>query len=151
MLHRVTSWPGIIGLLVGGVGLSSISSAWPVIWSQEGVHIGCDWTSFIVGVALLVMSYLLASGYEWARRILLAGIVLGGGAYLVFHGIRLVSPVSVSDLPPGPAHVAALSGRLWELSWFLLVLSAVVFFVLFLSHRDIVASFPGRSRPPEKV
>src|SRR4030088_2497022 len=118
MLHRVTSWPRIIGLLVGDLGLSSISSAWPIMWSQKGVHIGCDWTSLVIGVALLITSYLLASGYEWARRILLGVIVLGGAGYLVFHGIRLVSPVSVSDLPPEQVHVAGLSGHLWELSWF---------------------------------
>lgn len=105
----------------------------------------------MVGVSLLVMGYLLARGYEWARRILLAVIVSGGAGYLVFHGIRLLSPISVTDLSPEQAQVAGLSERLEELSWFLLVLSAVVFFVLFLCHRDVIASFRVRSRLSEKV
>jgi asparagine N-glycosylation enzyme membrane subunit Stt3 len=151
MLQHITSWPKIIGLFVGGVGFSSMCSAWPVIWSREGIHIGCDWTSLVVGVALLVMSYLLALGYEWARRILLAVIVLGGSVYLVFHGIRLVGPVSISDLPPDQAQVVRLAGRIEELGWFLLVLTAVAFFLLFLSHRDVVAGFRARSRPRPKV
>ena len=151
MLHRVTSWPRIIALLIGGVGLGSISSAWPVIWSQEGVHIGCDWTSLLIGAALLVMSYLLASGYEWARRILLGAIVLGGVGYLISRGIRLVSPTSFSDLSPEQIKVVGLSGRLKDFSWFIVSLSAVAFFVLLLCHRNVVESFRDRSRPPERV
>lgn len=151
MLHCVTSWPKTFGLFVGGVGLAFVSSAWSLTDSGQAFRITYAWFPITVGVSLLAIAYQVSTGYEWGRRILLAVVVLVGGGCVINYGVQLFAHMSISDVPPEQVKTVALAGLLEDLSRFLLALSAAVFLVLCISHRDVVASFREESCPHEKV
>lgn len=148
MFYRVTSWPKIIATLVGGLGLSGVFSAWPVTLGPERTWISCDWLVMIVSVLLLALSYPLATRREWARRTLQIVVLLLGVIFVLWRGVQLF-PKSFTDLSPEQTEVLQLGTFLGDLSRFFLVLTLLIFFVLLLSHFDLVASFRGRSGLPE--
>ncbi len=141
----------MIALLVGGFGLTALFAAWPMSEREQDVRIVCDWTNSIIGVALVALSCLIATGRNWARYIVIVLVVLVGGFYTLGGGLRIVMPPSVADASPQQAKVIGLSGWLYDLSWFTFTLTVFVFAMLLLCHPDVVASFRGRSRREEKV
>ncbi|MBA2271714.1 MAG: hypothetical protein H0W20_14145 [Chthoniobacterales bacterium] len=110
-----------------------------------------DWRVIAVSGALLIMSFLLATGREWTRRILLIGVILVGAFLLFRYGIQAIGPISFTDLSPDQMPTVRLWTRLGEFSSFFLVLALSVFAVLFLCHPDVVASFRSGVPPREKV
>lgn len=141
LFRGVTPWSKIIAALVGGVGLSGVFSAWsPVFEPQLFSSVECDWHVLIGSAILLVISYPLATGREWARRTLLWAVSLIGISIVLWRGV-LLFPKSYTDLSPEQIKVAQLAGFLSGLSWFFLILILLVFFVLLLSHPNVVASF----------
>lgn len=143
MFDRVTSWPRIIAALVGGVGVSGVFSSWSLVVDLPVPPILFDWRVMLASATLLVMSYLLATGREWARRVLLWAVSLIGGSYALWRGV-LLYPKSYTDLSPEQIKTLRLAGFLSDLSWFFFVLTLLIFFVLLLSHPSVVVSF-GRS------
>jgi hypothetical protein len=144
MFDRFTSWPRIIAALVGGVGISGVFSAWSLAFDSPLPSILFDWHVMIASATLLVMSYLLATGREWARRVLLWAVSLIGGSYALWRGVQLF-PKSFTDLSPEQIKVVRLWTFLGDLSWFFLILTLLIFVVLLLSHPDVVAMFRSRS------
>lgn len=67
----------------------------------------------------------------------------------LWRGLQLF-PKSFTDLSPEEVEVVRVWTFLGDLSWFFLVLTLLTFFVLLLSHPDIVASFRRRSGLPDK-
>lgn len=149
MFDRVTSWPRIIAALVGGVGVSGVFSAWSLRFVSPVPSITWDWHTMIGFLALLVMSYPLATGREWARRMLLWAISFIGMSVLLWRGV-LLFPQSYTDVSPEQIEVIRLGTFLGNLVWFFLILTLLIFFVLLLSHPDVVASFRGRLRTSER-
>ena len=149
MFDRVTSWPKIIAALVGGVGVSGVFSAWSLGFDSPVSSIACDWRVVIASAALLVMSYPLATGREWARRMLLWAVSVIGISAVLWRGI-LLFPKSYTDLSPEQIKVIRLGAFLGDLSWFFLILTLLIFFVLLLSHPDVVASFRSHLRTSER-
>jgi hypothetical protein len=149
MFARVTSWPKIIAALVGGVGVGGVFSAWSLRFDSPVPSIACDWRVVIASVALLVMSYPLATGREWARRMLLWAVSVIGISAVLWRGI-LLFPKSYTDLSPEQIKVIRLGAFLGDLSWFFVILTLLIFFVLLLSHPDVVASFRSRLRASER-
>jgi hypothetical protein len=138
------SWPKIIALVVGGIGVSGVFSAWPVTFSAERTWIACDWRVMAVSAVLLIMSYPLATGREWARRILLVAIILIGVSLVLWGGFKVVAGASFTDLSPEQITVVRLSMRIADFSSFFFVFTLLVFGVLFLCHPDVVATFQRR-------
>jgi hypothetical protein len=97
------------------------------------------------------MSFPLAAGREWARRVLLVGVVITGAGLVLLDAAKVFSPMSFSDLSPEQISVVRQWHRLDDLSSFFLDLAIVVFAVLFLSHRDVITSFRRRSSATTKV
>lgn len=152
MFYRVTSWPKIIAAFVGGIGLGGMCSAWELTSSgSTRALITCNWWVIVASALLLILSYPLAIGCEWARRtLLLAGAVIG--VSLVEHYfVGAISPIHYTDLSPEEAKVVQLWDHLGSLSLCFLILSLLVFGVLLLSHPDIVKSFRGRRRSTDKA
>jgi hypothetical protein len=148
MFHRFTSWPKLIAAIVGGVGVSGVFSAWSLRFESPMPSITWDWRPMIASVALLVLSYLLATGREWARRTLVWTVSLIGMSIVLWRGI-LLFPKSYTDLSPEQIGVIRLGTFLGDLSWFFLILTLLIFFVLLLCHADVVASFRDRSGHPK--
>jgi|GEM_PF-5216827 len=144
MFDRIASWPRIIAALVGGIGLSGVFAAWPLDSEWPHFSILFDWQAMMASATLLVLSYLLATGREWARRVLLWTVSLIGGSIVLWRGVQLF-PKSYTDLSPEQIRVMRISSFLRDLSWFFFVLTLLIFIVLILSHPDIVASFRRRS------
>jgi len=142
-----TPWPKIIAAMVGGVGLSGIFSAWsPVFEPRLFSSVECDWRVLLGSAVLLVISYPLATGRDWARRVLLWAVSLIGVIILLWRGVLLLFPMSYSDLSPEQVRVARLTAFLSNLSSFLFILSLLVFLALLLSHPHVVASFRTSKR-----
>ena len=151
MRLRVMSWPIIIAAFVGGVGVSGVFGSWALTTGPSGYWIACDWWGMVASALLIVMSYPLATGREWARRILLLAVVLVGLALVGSSGFRAVAPMSFSDLSPEQVKVIGPWTRLGELSSFFIRLTLLIFGVLFLSHPDVVTSFRRQVGSPERV
>lgn len=149
MFDRIASWPRIIAALVGGIGLSGVCGAWSLEYNSPVYSIGFDWHVMVASAAILVMSYLLATGREWARRMLLWAVSLIGGSIVLWRGVQLF-PKSYTDLSPEEIKVVRLGDFLFDLSLFFLILTLLIFFVLLLSHPDVVASFRRRSGLSER-
>ena len=149
MFDCFKSWPRIIAALVGGVGLSGVFSAWSLVFDSPCPSILFDRPKMIGSAVLLVMSYPLATGREWARRVLLWTVSLIGGSYALWRGVN-VFPKSFTDLSPEQIKVIRIWTSLGDLSWFVLVLTLLIFVILLLSHPDVVASFQKRSGLSEK-
>jgi hypothetical protein len=141
MFDRFTSWPRIIATLVGGLGVSGVFSSWSLPFDHlPNPSIECDWHVLIGSAALLVMSYPLATGRQWARRALLGAVSLIGVSIVLWRGV-LLFPKSYTDLSPEQIKVIRLASFLSDLSWFFFILTLVIFFILLLSHPSVVASF----------
>jgi hypothetical protein len=145
MFDRFKSWPRIIAALVGGIGLSGVFVAWGLEWNSPLPSISFDWQTMIASATLLVMSYFLATGREWARRVLLWVVSLIGGIYALWRGVQAFPKSSFTDLSPEQIKVVGLWTFLRDLSWFFFILTLLIFIVLILSHPDVVASFRRRS------
>ena len=144
----------MIATLVAGLGLSGVfGSAGVAYGGADGraSWLTFDWYVIAVGIVFLLISYPLAKGREWARRILLVAVALVGACLLVYYAVRVVSPVSFSDLTPEQIKVERLSLRLSDTSSLFLVAAVAVFGFCFLSHPDVVATFHRPARPPTKV
>lgn len=152
-MRTFTSWPKILGALVGGLGLSVVFSAWMLGPGAEHrlSRITCDWWGLIVAGLLLIMSYLLAAGWDWARRILLVTVIVLGVYFLLRHGIGVIGPTYFTDVPPDEIPTVQFWTRLNELSSFFMALALVLFGMCFLTHPDVVDSFRRRARSSEKV
>ena len=147
----VASWPKIVAILVGGLGLSGLFSAWSPSFSGQHPKIIFDWRIVAISAALLLLSYLLASGREWARRILLLAVILFGAFLLLRYGMQTFATRSFTDLSPDEVPTIRLWTRLGDFSWFLAVLAFFAFLVFFLCHPNVVASFRRGVSRDEKV
>ena len=147
MPSLAVSWPRIIAISVGGVGLSFACAAWsfadppgidPAVIAPERPFIG-------ISVSLLFSAALLATGREWTRRILLVVVILVGSLLLVRQGSQLVTPISWGHTSPEDMPTMLLWYRLQQSASFFLIFTHVIFGILCLSHRDVVASFRRHS------
>jgi hypothetical protein len=151
LFRGATPWPKIIAALVGGVGLSGLFSAWfPVFEPVLFFSVECDWRVLLGSAVLLAISYPLATGREWARRVLLWAVSLIGMIIVLWRGVLLLFPMSYTDISPEQVKVAQLAAFLSDFSWFILIITLLSFFVLLLSHPDVVASF-GTSKKSNKA
>src|SRR5262245_47627805 len=116
MSYRITSWPKILAVLVGGIGVSGIFSALMLSSTVERTWITCDWRVIVASALLLIISFLLATGREWARRILLFAVVLIGIGLVLEYALRIVGTMSFTDLRPEQVKVVRLWTRLTDLS-----------------------------------
>ena len=146
MFARVRSWPKITAIVVAGYGLGIMCSAWQMTWDLRATWMTCDWSAIVASAVLFIMSYLLGTGRDWARRLLLVGVILYGLFLLIIHGGSAFGPISISDISPAQADIARPRARLRELSSLFFDLSPFVFAVMFLCHSDVVASFRARTR-----
>ena len=151
MKPHAIAWPKIIASVVAGLGFCGVFSAWQTVWSQQRTWITCDWQIMAISAVLLAMSFPLAAGREWARRVLLVAVVLIGAGLVLWDALKVVSPMSFSDLSPEQIRVVRQWHRLDDLSSFFLVLGIAVFAALFLSHRDVITSFQRSSDATTKV
>jgi hypothetical protein len=152
MLRRVTSWPKIIALLVGGLAVTVLSSAFLVNFARQNEGLTCDWSAVAVSALLFVMSGLLFTERELARRILLFIVIVVGMIRVFIEGVGAVAPIHyLSAISPDRARLYSLEKHLRYLSSCFLALSLLVFAVLFLCHPHVVASFRGHSRSSPKV
>ena len=124
--------------------------------SQIGLYyprrsITWDWRVIAVSGALLIMSFLLATGREWARRSLLVVVIFVGAYFLLLYGTHAVGPISFGHVRAEDLPTERLSHHLEGFSSFFLALGVVAFAVLFLCHPDIVSSFRRNDRRTEKV
>ena len=110
-----------------------------------------DWRVIAVSGVLLILSFFLATGREWARRTLLVVVVLVGAYFLLLYGTHAVVPISFGHVGAEDLPTARLSHHLEGFSSFFLALGVVAFAVLFLCHPDIVSSFRRNDRRTEKV
>jgi len=149
MRDRV-SWPKIIAAFVAGFGVSAFFSSWTLTFGGGGTRIGCEWRAMVICALLLLMSYPLATGREWARRLLLFAVVVVGVGFVVYYAFRVVSPMGFTDLSAEQIKVVRLWTRLTDLSSFFVAATLFIFGAYFLSHKDVVASF-SRAPSPEKV
>ncbi len=124
--------------------MSGVFAAWPLDSEWPLFSILFDWQTMIASATLLVLSYLLATGREWAGRVLLWTLSLIGGSIVLWRGVQLF-PISYTDLSPEQIRVMRISSFLRDLSWFFFILTLLIFIVPLLSHPDVVASFRRRS------
>jgi hypothetical protein len=154
MQHRTRSWPKILATFVAGLAMAGLFATSGVTYAGSAYplnsSISFDWHVIALSALLLVMAYPLAAGREWARRFLLIAVVLVGTGLVGYYALRIIAPMSFSDLTPEQIKVERLSMRLSDVSSLLLTASLAVFSFLFLSHPDIVASFHSHARSPER-
>ncbi len=135
MFDRVRSWPKIAAIVVAGYGLGITCSAWPVTWDLRATWMTCDWSAIAASAVLFIMSYLLATGRDWARRVLLVGVILYGLFLMIIHGGSAFGPISLGDISPAQADIARPRWRLRELSSLFFALSPLVLMPRFESTR----------------
>jgi hypothetical protein len=155
MLRHVPSWPKIIAMFVAGLGVAGVLGAQSVNYAGSSYPlrnwIAFDWRIVAISILLLLVSYPLARGRDWARRVTRAAVAVVGLSLVIYYLARLVSPVSFSDLTPEQIKVVRLSMRLEDASTLFVVLISLVFGVSFLSHPDVVASFQSSRNAPEEA
>jgi hypothetical protein len=151
MKPHAIPWPKIIATVIAGLGVSGVFSAWSTTWTAQRIWITCDWQVMAISAVLLAFSYPLARSREWARRVLLIAVVLIGASLTLWDAVKVVSPMSFSDLTPEQIEVVRLWQRLQDLSSFFVVLAIALFVALFLSHQNVVASFQRHHNAPAKV
>jgi len=147
MRARLVSWPKIIAVVIGGWGLAGLFGAFGTTFSGSGTWISVDWRALLVAALLLAASYPLATGREWARRTLFVAVAAVGATMAVWYCVRIVSPISFSDLTPEQVKVVRQSMRLEDISTLCLILSSFSFGLWFLSHPDVVATFKPTTAP----
>jgi hypothetical protein len=103
-----------------------------------------------IAASLLGLIYPLATGREWARRVLVCAVVFIGVIFPIGHILRLFDP-NTFDLSSERLKLISLSIVLDDLSSLILVFSLVVFGVVFLCHPDIIATFRRESSTPQKA
>lgn len=148
MWHSVLSWPKLLGALAAGVGLSGMLSESELfidthgLWSSPDYH---GWAALIGYGLLLILSYPLAVGRNWARRLLLFVVACSGAVLLAQQGRFLFAEGAVTHLSPEQAK--PIIRMLWfkELSVFVLLFTVSAFAVLLLCHRDVVEAFNYRA------
>jgi len=151
MLGPATHWPKILAIFVAGIAIRNAFSAWLLTFPAHGPSITCSWRDMAVSVVLLIMSVMLVRRFDWARRILLVGVIVIAVPLLVRHGVGSVIAASIGDVPPEHVPTWQLWTRLEHLSSFFLVLNLGAFGVLLLCHPDVVGSFRRRFRSVEKT
>src|SRR4051812_20969545 len=105
-----------------------------------------------VGVFLLLLSYPLATGRNWARRALVAALVFIGLFSAFWHGVRLFEfPKSFSHSSAEQSRLVSICILLGDLSSLVGVLTVILFGVVFLSHPDVIGTFRSGASPSEKV
>jgi len=153
MWYRVSSWPKLIGALVAGVGLGGMLSASELMFDTHGLWSSPDyrdWATLIGYGLLLILSYPLARGHNWARRLLLSVAILSGAVLLALLGRVLFAPGAVTHLSPEEAKPIIRVLRFQELSVFGMLFSVSAFAILLLGHRDVVEAFGQRASRREK-
>ena len=138
-------------MFVAGLGLSGVSSAWLLALDGADPYISCDWRVLVISILLFVFTYPLATGRDWARRVLLFAVAVIGTGLVLWRGLKVVAPMSFGHFSPEQIKVVRLWTGLGDLSSFFVALSIVVFGVLFLSHQEVAASFQHRSRADTQV
>jgi hypothetical protein len=141
MRARLVSWPKIIAVVVGGWGLAGVFGAFGTTFFGSGTWISVDWRALSVAALLLAASYPLATGREWARHTLFVAVATVGATMAVWYCVRIVSPMSFSDLTPEQVKVVRQSMRLEDISTLCLILSSFSFGLCFLRHPDVVTTF----------
>jgi hypothetical protein len=143
MLRQLrSSWPKLIAALVAAIGVSGILTGWTFSFGPSGNSIGWFWPQMAVSVSLVILSYPLATGRDWARRVLMVAVVFIGVVFAFWHAVRLFDfPKSFSHSSEEQSRLIGLCLLLEDISALLVVLTVVVFGMLFLSHPDIIATF----------
>ena len=153
MRHLTQSWPKIVATVVAGLGVSCVFASARLNYGGSGYPlaswISFDWHALVAAAVLLAAAYPLATGRDWARRMLLIAVAVVGATVVVWYVIRIVSPVSFSDLTPEQAAVSRRSMRFEDLSTLCWIAALTFFGVSFLSHPDVVTSFTRPNVPPK--
>ena len=102
-------------------------------------------------VMLLAASYPIATGREWARRLLVVAVILIGLRFVAWAGFLLFEPIGVGHLSAAQAQPVKMEFFLDQLSLFLFLLTLLFFTVALLCHRDVVASFQRRREGDERI
>ena len=146
MTAHAAPWPKVVGAVAIGFAIAGVLSAWRPEITPDGGSLVCECDAMLPSLLLLVVGYFVAAGREWARRLLIAAVVLSGLVYLGWEGYMLLQPLSVVDhLSAQQAQTVKTATFLRQLSSVLIVLIVVVSLVLLLFHRDVVASFRNES------
>ncbi|MEY2495694.1 MAG: hypothetical protein QOJ45_2186 [Verrucomicrobiota bacterium] len=153
MRHPTRPWPKIVATLVAGLAMSGIFGSARLTFGGGGYPLA-SWIAFdrhalLAAAVLLAAVYPLATGRDWARRTLLIAVATVGVTMTVWYLIRIVSPVSFSDLTPEQAAVSRRSMRFEDLSTLCWIAAFTFFGVSFLSHPDVVTSFTRPHAPPK--
>ena len=152
MVRHLRAWPKLIATLTAGVGLSGIVGGWTYSIGPNGHSMNCSWPMMAVAVALVALSYPLATGREWARRVLVLAVPLIGAFFAFFHIIALFEyPGTYSHSTEEQSRLVSLYFLLQHVSSLLVLLSVVAFGILFLSHPDVRASFQRGPHDREHV
>ena len=117
------------------------------LWSSPDYR---DWATVIGYGLLLILSYPLAGGHNWARRLLLFGAVCSGAVLLALQGRFLFAEGAVGHLSPEEAKPIIRVMWFEELSVFVRLFTVSAFAVLLLCQRDVVEAFKQRALSSDK-
>ena len=141
MRDYITSWPKLIGGAVAGLGLFALLGFAPVVHIYFHALDPSDFAYPSVGVLFLILSYPLARGHEWARRVLLVTTILIGTYCFLRGSSSLVRPHNFSGGGDFSAPWPAVENFIVELGRSLLLLTLALFAVGVLCQRDVVSAF----------
>lgn len=142
MFNRIVSWPRLIGAVIGGIGLSGLLGFAPFVAppSFERLQLGY----LFVFISFLILSYPLARGRNWARSVLVAGVILIGLYFFLRPVSRLVSSHEFSGPDSALTKWLPLESVLADVGDSLLMLTLPLFVVGVLCHPDVVSTFRRR-------
>lgn len=156
MLREVFSWPKLIGLTIGLLGLGSFMSNF-----GECLRLGlfthppvsfirpATWFNVVTSIGMLGLSYPLWRGFNWARiALLVLYIVIGlaataSSALIVYSHLDLVKGIMGPVTPEQLANVR-WGGQLYALidgGDYLVILSRVLFMICLLCFPEVTKSF----------
>lgn len=149
-----TPWPKLIGCIVGmgsaGLILWDIDEWWSIFQlRRDGFGdtriLGSDWSSLLVALVLLFLSYFLYRGRNWARRTLIVLIICLGGLALVAYGVAAVENAArpYQNLPETTLGMRVAEARfiLGQVGLRFFFFAPCAFLVCALCHRDVAATF----------
>jgi len=139
MFTRFFTWPKVFAILVAGLGLSGLidscqffPNAWQFVQLSQLLQVA-------VSTLFLLLSYFLFRGHDWARRVLVVVAILFGGWRIIPRTIAIFETHTFSCVPTQPW--MAREAVLGAIGDFVFGISILVFFILLICHRDVVAAF----------
>jgi hypothetical protein len=154
MRELSTPWPKLLGCIIGiaaaGLILWDIEEWWSIfqLWRDgfgDARILTPDWSSLLVAIVLLFLSYFVYRGRNWARRTLIVLVVCLGGLAIVAYVEGAVENASrfYQDVPKITLGIRVAQARfiLGEVGLRFFFLAPCAFLVCALCHRDVAAAF----------